>query len=61
MGKIYEKYGVQGFLEALQIEGGNVKEFHKSGSNDAYFAFLKDKLQIERKDFDSYIKRALKN
>ncbi|MGJ8685685.1 MAG: hypothetical protein ACSHWW_13725 [Nonlabens sp.] len=61
MKKVYEKYGVKGFLEALQIEGGNVKEFHKSGSNDAYFTFLKVKLGIEKKDFDSYIKREMKN
>lgn len=60
MKKVYEKYGVNGFLEALQIEGGNVNEFHKLGSNDAYFTFLKNKLGIEKNQFDSYMKEEMK-
>ncbi|MBD0851961.1 hypothetical protein [Maribacter arenosus] len=62
MKEIYENYGVEGLLEALQIEGGNVEEFHKSGgSNDAFFDFLNKKLGIERNEFDAYIKTELKN
>ena len=62
MEKIYEKYGVEGFLEALQVEGGNAKEFHKSGgSNEPFFDFLYKKLRIEKNEFDNYIKMEIKN
>ena len=62
MKKVYEKHGVEGLMEALQITGGNAKEFHKSGgSNEDFFNFLKEKLGIEKQDFDSYIKREIKN
>ncbi|MGB5646884.1 hypothetical protein [Muriicola sp.] len=62
MKKIYEKYGVDGFFEALQVEGGNVKEFYKSnGTNDSFFDFIDKKLGIDKNEFDSYIKKELKN
>ncbi|MBT8180509.1 MAG: hypothetical protein KJO53_02860 [Eudoraea sp.] len=60
--KVYEKHGVEGLLDALQVEGGNVKEFHKSGgSNKAFFNFLNEKLGIEKNDFGAYIKTEIKN
>lgn len=61
MKKVYEKYSVEGLMDALQITGGNAKEFHKSGSsNEDFFNFLNEKLGIEKQDFDSYIKREMK-
>ena len=62
MKKVYKKHGVKGLLDALHVTGGSVKEFHKSGStNDAFFNFLKNKLGLEKDDFDSYINREIKN
>ncbi|WP_196893964.1 hypothetical protein [Aureivirga marina] len=60
MKKIYEKYGVEGFVDALQVGGGNVKEFHKEASNDAFFHFLDEKLGVNEKNFDTYIKKEMK-
>ncbi|WP_196887429.1 hypothetical protein [Aureivirga sp. CE67] len=59
MKKIYEKYGVQGFIDALQIGGGSVKEFHKKASNEDFFNFLEEKLDFKKENFDAYIKEEM--
>ena len=51
MKKMYERYGVQGFIDALQVTGGN----------EDYFAFLNEKLGIEKAEFNNYIKQGIKN
>ena len=61
MKQVYEKYGIEGLLEALEVKSGNVKEFHKyDGTNDGFFNFLHKKLGIEKENFDSYIKGEIK-
>lgn len=51
MKNIHERYGVQGFIDALHVTGGN----------EEFFAFLNEKLGVERAEFNSYIKQGIKN
>lgn len=51
MKKVHEKYGVQGFKDAL----------HVSSKNEDYFAFLNQKLGIEMAEFNNYIRLGIKN
>ncbi len=60
MRKIHNKYGVLGFKEALNIDGGTVSEFHREGSNQKFFLFLENKLGIKKGKFDTYVKEEMK-
>jgi len=50
--KVYDKYGISGIFEALRVKGND--------NHNSFFNFLEEKLEVNRNDFQDYIKGEIK-